>query len=104
MAEHTSTPITPALVSERLSELETKVRDEAESLSAFRRAEALHLALDRDEIAELRYLRTIAAAPKLLEALKQICGLYKSDPDDLETMDKGIKIAEAAIAETEGGA
>lgn len=34
---------------------------------------------------------------ELLEALNRICKLYESDPDDLETMDKGIKIALAAI-------
>ena len=45
----------------------------------------------------------LAAAPDLLGALKQILSLYESDPDDLETMDTGAKIARAAIAKATGG-
>lgn len=44
----------------------------------------------------------IAAAPDLLAALHAIVAKFESDPDDLETMDAGIKIARAAIAKAEG--
>ena len=41
--------------------------------------------------------RLIAAAPELAEAMLSILALYKEDPDDLETMDKGIKLMEPVL-------
>lgn len=39
----------------------------------------------------------IAAAPDMAEAMLSILALYKKDPDDLETMDKGIKLMEPVL-------
>lgn len=57
-------------------------------------------------------LQTLAAGldgwnekgPRLLAALREIVALYEADPDDLETMDKGAKIAREAVALLEGAA
>jgi hypothetical protein len=46
--------------------------------------------------------KLIAAAPEMLEALEAIIAKFNENPDDLETMDAGIKIAEAAIAKATG--
>lgn len=39
----------------------------------------------------------LASAPEMAEALLSILALYKEDPDDLETMDKGIKLMEPVL-------
>lgn len=43
-----------------------------------------------------------AAAPEMLEALNAIVANFESDPDDLETMDAGVKFARSAIAKATG--
>lgn len=41
-----------------------------------------------------------ATAPEFLQSMRKMLAKYGSDPDDLETMDAGIKIARAAIAKS----
>ena len=46
--------------------------------------------------------RLIAAAPRMLAAIKSVVDLYENNPDDLETLDQGVILLRAAIAEAIG--
>ena len=47
-------------------------------------------------------MRAVNAHDALVEALTAIIAKFESDPDDLETMDAGIKIARAALKLAKG--
>lgn len=76
-------------------QLEDRIEAERDSLSAWRKCEAPHLALSPDELARLQTLRVLAAAPGMLSALRVVL--------DRATMPGFLRDqVKAAIAEAEG--
>lgn len=84
---------------------DTNVRVEAEDMPRF-----FHVyGKDPRHGCEAANARLIASAPSLLAESARLRGVldkivadYDADPDDLETMDRGVKAARAALSGKEG--